>query len=101
MKSEKKANVLRMIPGLGQAYAGHPVEGLFNFTLNLAFLSFGAYEIFEGYYITGYFVGAIGINKVYFGGHARTAYLLRKHNYMQQKNFCEKIKSIITNKKAG
>jgi hypothetical protein len=101
IKSEKKANVLRMLPGLGQAYAGSPIEGLFNFTLNLGFLSFGAFEIFEGYYLTGYFVGAIGLNKVYFGGHARTGYLLEKHNYEQRKKFCEKIKSIIINEKAG
>ena len=45
IRSEKKANVLKMLPGLGQAYAGNFVEGAVNFTLNLAFLSFGAYEI--------------------------------------------------------
>ena len=100
IKSEKVANVLRMLPGLGQTYAGQLGEGLFNFSLNLAFLSFGIYEIVNTYYITGYFVGAIGINKVYFGGHARTAFLLEKHNYKQRKQFCEKIKNMIIMEKA-
>lgn len=95
IKSQKKANVLRMLPGLGQAYAGSPLEGSFNFILNLAFLSFGAYQIYQGYFITGYFVGAIGLNKVYFGGHARTAFLLEKHNYKVKKRFCENIKTIL------
>jgi tetratricopeptide (TPR) repeat protein len=99
-KSEKKANVLRMMPGLGQVYMGKTAEGSFNFLLNLSFLSFGAYQIYSGYYVTGYFVGAIGLSKVYFGGHARTDILLRKHNYTVHRNFCNNIKSIIT-KKAG
>ena len=95
IRSEKKANVLRMLPGLGQAYAGNVTEGIVNFTLNLAFLSFGAYEIYKGFYITGYFVGAIGLNKVYFGGHARTAFLLQKNNYKKQRQFCDNLKSIL------
>jgi hypothetical protein len=95
LKSEKKANIYRMVPGLGQAYAGRPIEGLFNFSLNAAFLSFGVYQIWNHYYITGYFVGALGLNKVYFGGHARTAYLLNKHNYKVRKDFCEKVKSAL------
>jgi hypothetical protein len=97
LKTEKKANFYRMMPGLGQAYAGKPLEGAVNFTLNLAFLSFGAYQIIEGYYLTGYFVGAIGLNKVYFGGHARTAILLAKYNYKVKKDFCEKIKLTLLN----
>lgn len=97
LKSEKRANLYRMLPGLGQAYVGRPMEGAVNFTLNLAFLSFGVWQIFEGYYLTGYFVGAIGMNKVYFGGHARTAILLEKHNYRVKKEFCEKIKSTLLN----
>jgi hypothetical protein len=88
-----------MIPGLGQAYAGNTIEGALNFTISLAFLSFGVYEIFEGFYITGYFVGAIGLNKVYFGGHARTTFLLHRNNYKKQRIFCTKIKNILVQKK--
>lgn len=99
IRSEKKANVLKMIPGLGQAYAGNILEGTANFTLNLAFLSFGVYQIYYGFYITGYFVGAIGLNKVYFGGHARTTYLIHRNNYKKQRKFCYEVKNILTNKK--
>ena len=61
-----------MLPGLGQVYLGKPMEGAFNFALNLSFLSIGAFQIIEGYYITGYFVGVIGLNKVYFGIHSNS-----------------------------
>lgn len=99
IRSEKKANVLKMLPGLGQTYAGNFGEGALNFTICLAFLSFGAYEIYEGFYITGYFVGAIGLNKAYFGGHARTTFLLKRNNYRKQRRFCDEVKKILVEKK--
>jgi tetratricopeptide (TPR) repeat protein len=95
LKKQKVADVLQMFPGLGQAYAGSPGEGLINFLLNAGFLGFGAYQIWYGYYITGYFVGAIGLNKVYFGGHARTEYLLNRYNYRLMNQFRNKYLAII------
>jgi hypothetical protein len=80
MKKHKVAYVLGFIPGMGIAYAGKPMVGLLNFSINAVFLSFGVYEFINSYYITGYFVGAIGINKFYFGGRAHAKWLIDKRN---------------------
>lgn len=95
VKKESVANILKFVPGLVQMYTGDISEGIFSFSLNLAFLSFGTYQIFEHYYFTGYFVGAIGLSKVYFGGQTRALFLLNRKNYINHRKFCDTIKTII------
>lgn len=97
LKNEKVLEYLMIVPGLGQAYTGYPFEGLLNAGMNLSFLAFGAYQFYYGFYITGYFTGALGINKVYFGGQSRSHFLLEKHNYEELKKFDANLKNTLLN----
>lgn len=80
LKKEKVSKVLAFIPGLAHIYAGYWMEGSVSFLLNVATLSFGVYEIWNGYYITGYLFGAGILSATYFGGFNRSSFLLHKRN---------------------
>ena len=80
LKSQKVSNVLAFVPGLAHIYAGEWVEGSVSFFLNSAVLAFGAYQILNGYYLTGYLLGAGILSATYFGGFNRSAYLLQLYN---------------------
>jgi hypothetical protein len=96
LKKEKTARLLcTFIPGSGQIYAGAPLEGLFNFSLQAAALGFAVYEFLDTYYITGYFVGLGMFQKFYFGGIRRAEYLVKKRNYQVTKKFNENVKNIL------
>jgi hypothetical protein len=97
LKSQKKANILEFMPGLGLVYVGKPIEGSFNFLLNALCLSSGVYEIYYGYYLTGYFFGAVTLSKFYLGGQYRTKKMLIKHNYLEKKKFTDGMKLFIKN----
>lgn len=93
IKSVKKAKTLStFIPGLGQIYAGYPIEGIFNFALQASSLGIGGVAIWYKYYLTGYFGGFALFQKFYFGGTTRTEYLVRKKNYQNIRNFNDNIK---------
>ncbi len=94
----KKRNILRWVsflPGAGHCYAGYWAEGFWNFFLNAACLSFGVFQVYFGYYFTGYFIGAGLLEKFYFGGMRRSHFLLEKRNYLETQNFNDKIKNFI------
>lgn len=69
------------LPGLGQMYAGYPLEGIFNLGLQSTCLGLGLYSAYYKYYLTGYFEGFALFPKFYFGGTIRTEYLVEKKNY--------------------
>lgn len=95
MKSENILFWVSFIPGGGIIYAGKPLEGAFNFLLNTSALSFGLYQIYYGYYFTGYFGGAILLEKFYFGGRKRAEFLLEKRNTEKAAEFNKRIKSVL------
>lgn len=95
LKKEKTQEVLNYLPGLGHVYAGNWKEGLLSFSLNLSSLAFGAYQVYLGYYITGYFGGAIPLNKFYFGSRTRAAFLLEKYNYEEKRRFNKQVKDVL------
>lgn len=94
LKSSKRAFLYSFIPGMGIMYAGNHTEGVMNFTLNLLPLIFGAYQVYHGFYFTGYFSAAILIEKFYFGGRERTKYLVRKYNFEKSEEFNNKLKEM-------
>ncbi|MBN1990941.1 MAG: hypothetical protein JW783_16175 [Bacteroidales bacterium] len=94
LKSENKLFWISFIPGAGIAYAGKPLEGAFNFTLNATALGLGVLGILNGYYITGYAGGAIMLEKFYFGGRRRSEYLLKQTNYTRSRRFNQEVKAI-------
>jgi tetratricopeptide (TPR) repeat protein len=85
--TEKAENFSRFIPGAGHAYTGHILEGVGNFMLNASVLGFGVYQIWYGYYFTGY-IGGLGIfYKTYFGGMERAAYLAKTEKNKEMNKF--------------
>lgn len=87
LKSRRMANVLAFIPGLAHIYTGNWVEGMVSFLLNSAALTFGVYEVLNGFFITGYLVGAGILSATYFGGFGRAAFLVDKYNHNAIRSF--------------
>lgn len=94
LKKENTLFWISFVPGAGIAYAGKPLEGAFNFTLNATALGLGVLGILNGYYITGYAGGAIMLEKFYFGGRRRGEYLLKQTNYNRTRKFNQKVQSL-------
>lgn len=95
IKSEKLLFYISFIPGLGQMYAGNIGEGMLNSFLNAAAFTFGVYQIWHAFYFTGYFVGALSINKFYFGGRERAKLLLTVHNRNELIEFQSNLKETL------
>jgi tetratricopeptide (TPR) repeat protein len=93
IKSQKLAEILEYLPGLGLLYAGYPVMGAFNFLLNAVCLTGGVYEIYYGFYFTGYFAGAAVLSKFYFGGRSLTEKMIVKRNYIEKRRFNDKVRN--------
>jgi len=88
MKSEQRAeNLSRFIPGTGQAYAGEFGEGVVNLLMNASVLAFSGYQVYNGFYITGYLAGLGFFNKTYHGGIRRAGILASKKNKEQTIDF--------------
>lgn len=96
MKSEQKAeNFSRFIPGSGQAYAGEFGEGVVNFLMNASVLVFSGYQIYNGFYITGYLAGLGFFNKTYHGGIRRAGVLAVEKNKKEVLEFNKQIVNLI------
>jgi tetratricopeptide (TPR) repeat protein len=96
IKSIRKAeNLSRFLPGSGQVYAGKADEGIINFLINASLLAFSAIQVYNGFYITGYFAGLGFFNKTYQGGIKRSGILASRKNKEQIVNFNSKITTII------
>jgi tetratricopeptide (TPR) repeat protein len=95
LKREKLGKVLAFVPGLAHIYAGHWVEGSVSFLLNSAILAFGVYQVWYGYYITGYLLGAGTLSATYLGGFSRSAQLIQEHNEKSIRLFNNHAKEIL------
>lgn len=96
IKSVKKAETLsRFFPGSGQIYAGKTGEGIVNFLINASVLSFAGFEIYNGFYITGYLAGLGFFNKTYHGGIKRAGVLTSQKNKELMVDFNSRITSLI------
>jgi TM2 domain-containing membrane protein YozV len=99
LKNEKTLFWIGIVPGFGQMYVGKVGEGIANLALNIAFFSFGVYEALNGFYFTGYFVGTLSINKLYFGGRTRASNLLKSTNQNRLTEFQDRVKLQLTQSK--
>lgn len=95
LKREKLGKVLAFVPGLAHIYAGHWAEGSVSFLLNSAILAFGVYQVWQGYYITGYLLGAGTLSATYLGGFSRSAQLLQEYNKKSICSFNDHAKKIL------
>lgn len=69
-----------VIPGSGHLYAGAFGEGAINFLLNASALSFGVWQVYTGYYFTGYVVGVTFLERFHTGGKKRSSVLAEIKN---------------------
>lgn len=92
LKKEKVATIFAFVPGLAHIYTGNWAEGTVSFLLNSAALAFGVYEVWNGYYVTGYLVGAGILSATYFGGFNRASFLLHKYNHEIVRSFNNHVK---------
>ena len=95
LKKQKAAYLWSFIPGMGIVYAGKTFEGILNFSLNALPLYLGVHQVVNKFYYTGYFGGAILIEKFYFGGRKRAKYLVKKYNYNVSFNYNLKLKELL------
>ncbi|MHC1706272.1 MAG: hypothetical protein AB9842_01990 [Bacteroidales bacterium] len=94
---EKRAYWLStFIPGSGQVYSGFTGEGSANLFLTAAVLGTGVYAFLEGYYLTGYIVGAGLFQKLYLGGIRRATFLSNKGNYLRTKKYLDELREQLT-----
>lgn len=97
LKNPRKARVLStFLPGLGQAYAGYPLEGITNLSLHLITLGSAGLAFYYGYYLTGYFGGLGLLQRFYFGGLNRVEYLAQKKNYDTIRSFNDEVRFLLT-----
>lgn len=96
LKKQKVFEWISIVPGMGQIYVGEIGEGLTNIALNLSAFSFGVYQIITGFYVTGYFVGSLSINKFYFGGRTRAKNAFEEVNSKRLTNFNKEIRNTLT-----
>ncbi len=96
IKSIKKAeNLSRFFPGSGQIYAGKEGEGIINFLINASILTFVGFQVYNGFYVTGYLAGLGFFNKTYHGGIKRAGVLATQKNKELMINFNSDITSFI------
>ncbi len=88
IRKEKTARLFSsLVPGSGQVYDGFTGEGVINFLLCATTLGVGIYAFIEGYYLSGYIIGAGLLQKLYFGGIRRAGILSYKANYLRTKEY--------------
>lgn len=92
---EKAEKWSTFIPGSGQMYSGHAIDGVFNASMQLGSLVFAVERVISGFYLTGYFGGFAIFQKFYFGGVARAKYLADKRNFEAHKSFNEQVKQLV------
>lgn len=85
----------RFIPGSGQIITGHVFEGAMSFLFCATALTFGAYEVYTGYYLTGYFLGAGFLNGFYYGGLRRLKVLVDYENQKRKEGLNGKVKDYL------
>lgn len=77
---EKAVSISHYLPGIGQWYAGYPGKALVSGGIQAAFVGFGLYNFYTGYFFSGAFTG-IGLFYTFYTGGARHAgYLAEETN---------------------
>jgi tetratricopeptide (TPR) repeat protein len=96
IRNPEKAVILStFLPGVGQMYAGYPFRGIVSAALQLACFSFGAYSIWQGYYLSGFFTGFVLLQAFYSGGIRHTRYLVEKRNKERITSYNESVKNFL------
>jgi hypothetical protein len=67
-------------PGRGLIKTGYSRQGITNILLQTTFVAFTAYNVYTGFYFTGFFSGVQPTRRFYRGGRILTTSLVRKKN---------------------
>jgi hypothetical protein len=95
-KNPDKAQLLSfLMPGLGQVYAGYPLEGLSSAGLQALALGFGVYHVLNKYYLIGFFTGAGLFQTFYFGGARRASMMAEETNRKRKARNNERIRALL------
>jgi tetratricopeptide (TPR) repeat protein len=94
-KPEKAILLSTFLPGVGQWYAGYPFRGMVSATLQLACFTFGAYSIWQRYYLSGFFTGFVLLQAFYSGGIRHTGYLVEKKNKERIESYNGRVREFI------
>ncbi len=85
-----------IIPGSGQIYAGATNEGMLSFLFNAASLGSGIFMVLNGYYITGYAVGAMLLHKFYSGGVRRAGIIAERAGDRERQLYNDQLRKWLT-----
>lgn len=98
VKSVQKAVIFSYIlPGLGQAYSGHILQGFFSFVIVSLLGFFLFYTVKNKWYLLGYFM-LLGIFRRFYMGGARFAQKqVHYHNIKQKEKCAKELKNEIKN----
>ncbi len=95
-KSPEKAQLLSFVmPGVGQMYAGFPMQGLVSVGLQTLALGFGVYHVWHRYYLIGFFTGAGMFQAFYFGGARRAELMAEETNRKRKAKNNQKIRAVL------
>jgi tetratricopeptide (TPR) repeat protein len=93
LKPGKAGMMSTFIPGLGQMFSGRAGEGAVSFLFNAGSLTLGTIAVLNGYYFSGYLIGAGLFQRFYFGGIKRSQFLAEKRNYELSRKFNDSVRS--------
>jgi len=92
---EKARRLSTFMPGVGQLYGGNAGAGLLSLGLQLGLLGFGVYEIWQGYYLTGFGTGLALFQAFYFGGIENAETVTKRKNNEKIARYNNQIKQFI------
>jgi tetratricopeptide (TPR) repeat protein len=97
LKSPAAALVLSgIIPGLGQAYAGNPLDGLVSFGLNASSGVWVGFLFAGGDWVDGLVAADLLFLRFYLGNLSNTERLVREYNEKMNNDIARKIVSVLT-----
>jgi hypothetical protein len=95
-KSLKTAHALQtFLPGVGQLYIGKTAHGAVNAAFILTGLTWGVYNVYNGYYLTSVFTGFLFSYLFYNGGISYTLDNLERYNLKKINSINQKLNSSI------
>ncbi len=84
----------RFVPGIGQMMAGYFIDGFSSFLFCSTSLAAGIVLVLNGYYISGYFLGAGLLYGFYYGGLRRLNDIVQFENQKRKNTFISKLKNV-------
>lgn len=96
LKKAKTAALLSsFFPGAGQIYTGNVGRSMLALTFTAGSIGLAAFEILNGFYLTGYVTGLGFFQKFYFGGIEQSRRLAEERNSKKMAKYKGKVKTLV------